>query len=366
MILSQLLTRSSFLSVASLLVTSLSPSPQLGPSPPASSLSDVAQSFRSTIAATLHDDMSLAGPLLRLAFHDATTGRPNGSIQYELERGDNRALQKPLQVVLAAMERNRLKRSSGYYNSDDDDDDDDTNGMLSVADAIALAGSEAVHGLGGPYIPIRLGRRDAPDADSAFYENNDNNDSHSNSNNNNNNNHINVKKDGSSVAFVVVEKQDKNPFSQDNLLHKSMPSPGLNSEGLRRYFHRLGLSQEEWVALCGCHSVGRHVTLLGMSKDCLKQLTRECLENAPVSVPFVTPSVDRFDNSYFRYLLKWYVRDVENGQVAFIPTDVALVVDADLRKIVTRYAHDERRYFRVFARAYQKLVEKGMLTQDRY
>ena len=54
--------------------------------------------FRERIHRLVSQDPSLAGPLVRLAFHDATTrdvgnsGGPNGSIQYELERSENRGL----------------------------------------------------------------------------------------------------------------------------------------------------------------------------------------------------------------------------------------------------------------------------------
>jgi hypothetical protein len=58
---------------------------------------------------------------------------------------------------------------------------------------------------------------------------------------------------------------------------------------------------------------------------------RACLEDAPVLLPFVTESVNRFDNAYFRALLDWNANNVELGQVAFIPTDVVMVVDPGLR-----------------------------------
>ena len=116
----------------------------------------------------------------------------------------------------------------------------------------------------------------------------------------------------------------------------------------------------------GSHGVGRHVSLLGMPRACLKNLTRACLEDAPVLLPFVTESANRFDNAYFRALLDWYANNVELGQVAFIPTDVAMVVDPGLRRHVRRFANDPG-YLRVlFVRAYQKLVEVNATSQARY
>jgi len=287
-----------------------------------------AQFVRREISNVVEQDRSMAGPLLRLAFHDATTGKPNGSIRYELERYDNRALSKPLNIVK------------------------NIQSQLSLADCIALAGSEAVHSCGGPLILIRLGRRDVQEADPAFIKrfvsSSTSSRNSSNSNNNKNNNKI------------------VNPFSQEELLKKTMPSPGLNSDGLKQYFGRLGLSEAEFVALSGSHGMGRHVSLLGMSKHCLKNLTRTCLEEAPVLLPFVTKSVDRFDQSYFVSLLKWYHRTLELGEVAFIPTDVALVVNSELRYYVEQFANNPELFTRTFARAYQKLVERGTTTRERY
>jgi L-ascorbate peroxidase len=57
---------------------------------------------------------------------------------------------------------------------------------------------------------------------------------------------------------------------------------------------------------------------------------------------------------------------VELGDVAFIPTDVDLVVDAGLRRHVRRFANDEAYFRKVFVRAYQKLVETTARTSIRY
>ena len=72
--------------------------------------------------------------------------------------------------------------------------------------------------------------------------------------------------------------------------------------------------------------------------------------------PHLIESVDKFDNSYFRALLRWNQNQVKIGEVAFIPTDVALAVDSGLRRYVEVFAADQDRYFAVFTRAYQKLT----------
>lgn len=261
-----------------------------------------------------------AGPLIRLAFHDAatlqhkSTSGSNGSIQYELDWSENRGLSQPLQVLVETIKQNK------------------SNDMLSLADVIALAGAQAVETAGGPHIPIRLGRVDATHAD---------------------------------AQYLVKRMTGANTMDGSTVTH-TLPSSGLNSVGLRQYFSRLGLSEKEFVALSGIHGLGRHVSLLGMSKDCLRNLTRTCLEEAPVLLPFTSSSVDRFSNAYFEYLLKWYNREIQLGQAAFLPTDVALVVDPGLRRRVKQFAKNEQLYKQTFVRAYQKLVEPTSQTRERY
>ena len=135
-----------------------------------------------------------------------------------------------------------------------------------------------------------------------------------------------------------------------------MPQPGLSTVGIRRYFRRLGFSDAELVALMGAHTLGRHNTLLNMTKACLRNLTRGCLEAAPVRAPFEARSPDAFDNAYFVALLAWDARTLERGEANFIPTDVALVLDAKFRAHVVAFARSEPLFRATFARAYRKLV----------
>ena len=278
------------------------------------------QLVRQATTDILKSDPTLAGPLLRLAFHDGGTreylinssefvGGPNGSIKYEVEWNENRGISRPLKVVEDI--HSKIER-------------------LSFADCIALSGAEAVEFAGGPTIPVRLGRTDATQADS--------------------------------------KKRIKNlqKDTDRSVVDTTLPSAGLDSDGLRLYFGALGLSDEQFVALCGAHDLGRHVTLLDMPKSCLKDLTRECLEAAPVLMPFVSQDPDRFSNTYFKKLIDWNERKVKLGEVAFIPTDVDLVVDKGLRKYVTKFAKDEQAFFSSFTTAYQIIVDAGATSKGRY
>ena len=278
---------------------------------------------RQATTAILQEDPTLAGPLLRLAFHDGATreqlsddlnnslfvGGPNGSIKYEKDWMENRGISRPLQAV-----------EEIHSNIEG----------LSFADCIALAGAEAVEFAGGPSIQIRLGRRDTTKADSK------------------------------KRMRTLQGDTDR------SLVDTTLPSAGLDSDGLRLYFGALGLSDEQFVALCGAHDLGRHVTLLGMPKSCLKELTRECLETAPVLMPFVAEDPDEFSNTYFKKLIKWNQRKVKLGEVAFIPTDVDLVVDNGLRKYVSKFAKNKAAFFSSFESAYQIIVDAGATSVGRY
>lgn len=273
-------------------------------------------------------DPTLAGPILRLAFHDATVrsiaedpfiGGADGSIRYELEWSENRGLSKPLKVIQEIFDLQQEKFGKTQNKA-----------PLSFADTLALSGSAVVQAANGPAVPIKLGRKDVDHADNRFLDK------------------------------PIQSETDRSTITT------SLPSAALDSLGLRTYFKRLGLTEEELVALSGAHDLGRHVTLTGMPKGCLRNLTRTCLEDAPVLTPFISKDPDKLSNRYFETMLRWNNREVEYGEALFIPTDVAMVVDDGLRKYVTDYANDEQLFFRRFRRAYQKLVESTATSTWRY
>lgn len=289
-------------------------------------LLQASQEVRKRVALTIQTEPQLAGSLLRLAFHDAVTmdqhktntgggsdfDNPygaNGSIRYEISWSENRGLQKPLSYVEELAQ--------------------DFQNQLSFADVLALSGAAAVEAAHGPHITIRLGRSDVTQEDVR-------------------------------MLTKPIVKGDRSDVTT------SLPSAALDSLGLRTFFSRLNLSEAELVALMGAHDLGRHVTLTDMPRDCLRNLTRTCLDNAPVSVPFVTADPDTFSNLYYKKLLQWNDRTINRGEAAFIPTDVALVVDDGLQKWVRRFAGDEKLFFRTFVRAYQKIVDRTATTVAGY
>jgi hypothetical protein len=117
--------------------------------------------------------------------------------------------------------------------------------QLSVADITALAGAVAIESAGGPFIPIQLGRIDATVADPRTLVH--------------------------PVSMVVVANNNyrdetattATAANSRSIVTATMPSAAFDSDGLRLYFQRLGLTEREWVALSGTHGwVG--MWLLGM------------------------------------------------------------------------------------------------------
>lgn len=303
-----------------------------------------ANNIRSKVKRVIQEDATYAGPILRLAFHDSVVrsvssdpnvGGGDGSIRYELSWSENRGLSKPLKVVQDIYESQQHSicndsHSSTVIKAGDARCESKDYVALSFADTLALCGAAAVESAKGPHIPIRLGRKDITRADNR-------------------------------LLTSTIEGE-----TERSTLSTSLPSPALDSLGLRMYFQRLGFTDMEMVALMGAHDLGRHVTLLDMSKECIKNLTRDCLENAPVTLPFVSKDPDTLSNLYYQTLLRWNDRDIQYGEALFIPTDVAMVVDDDLRKIVDAFAKDESLFFQVFKEAYQKLVDTTASSTGRY
>lgn len=289
---------------------------------PAASAHSSAQIASGLIRNLVAETPEIGGTLLRLAFHDCVTrdgaeGGSNGSVRFELDWRENRHLD----VAISALDP--IHQSVG---SD-----------LSYADLIVLAGAEAVAAAGGPTISMRelgTGRIDASKADPR------------------------------SLRAPVIGGRDPCPPAPAECrsrISSTLPEPGLSTDGMRAYFRRLGFSDDELVALCGAHSLGRHASLLGVSRECLRMkpaMSDACIETGK-RLPFVSSHPDQFDNSYFAALLRWRAQSLEPGEAYFIPTDVTLVLDPVFRRIVMRFARDESAFFNAWRRAYVKLAHIG-------
>ncbi|KAI5285982.1 heme peroxidase [Ascosphaera aggregata] len=174
---------------------------------------------------------------------------------------------------------------------------------ISYADLYTLGGVCAVQELSGPNIPWRPGRQDA----------------------------------------------DASACTPDGRL----PDATQGQKHIRDIFYRMGFNDQEIVALCGAHSLGRaHPNRSGF--------------DGPWDF-----SPTMFTNEFFKLLIneKWNWRkwngpaqytDITSQSLMMLPTDMALIQDKEFKKYVELYAKDNDKFFEDFAKAYAKLLELGI------
>ncbi|KAH7442878.1 hypothetical protein KP509_02G005500 [Ceratopteris richardii] len=193
--------------------------------------------------------------------------------------------------------------------------------VVSCADTLVLSAAIAVQLVGGPHIPVLLGRRDSSSA--------------------------------ASVQTVVA----------------NLPSPQFNIFGLKQKFRSHGLNSKDLVALSGAHTFGHaHCRIVGLQLtprvsadldiDFAANLSRICLPAnnpangaATVHLDFITH--DRFNNNYYKNVL---------NKVALFHSDAALLEAPDTKDLVQRYAKNEEEFFEQFKVSMLKLSEIGVLT----
>ncbi|KAJ8598228.1 hypothetical protein CTAYLR_008531 [Chrysophaeum taylorii] len=184
---------------------------------------------------------------------------------------------------------------------------------LSRADAYTLSGVVAIEEMGGPVVPWRSGRSDAPDGSTS-------------------------PPDG-------------------RLPNADMGTPKNTVQHLRDIFHRMGFTDREIVALSGAHALGR------------------CHEDASGYWGPWTYAETTFSNEYFRLLLEeaWTLKtthqgkpwtgpdqfETPDGALMMLPSDMALLWDKKFRDVVVEYAKDEDLFFKEFSTAFAKLLELG-------
>jgi len=179
-----------------------------------------------------------------------------------------------------------------------------THPEISTSDLWVLSGCSAIEFMGGPKIPIHLGRKD----------------------------HV-----------------DGNQCPPNGLL----PDASKGADHLREVFGRMGFNDREIVALSGAHTLGRcHVSRSGYDGP----WTRDTLK------------FDNMFFKNLLYLewrpKKWdgplQYEDVETGELMMLPSDMALRTDEKFRVYAEMYAKDQDLFFKDFAAAYSKLLSLGV------
>lgn len=132
-----------------------------------------------------------------------------------------------------------------------------------------------------------------------------------------------------------------------------LPDGALGEDHLRNIFYRMGFNDQEIVALCGAHNLGRCHT-----------------DRSGFDGPWV-PSPTKFSNVYFKLLLHedWYLQKNSAGveqyydedkDLMMLPTDFSLLGDKVFRPWVEKYAEDKELFFEHFAKVFGKLMELGV------
>lgn len=190
-----------------------------------------------------------------------------------------------------------LKPISDKYVSD---------GTISHADLWTLAANVGIEAMGGPPVPTRYGRVDAPAAGEGSVE--------------------------SQVG--------------------RLPDGDKGVDHLREIFHPKGFTDRDIVALSGAHTVGK----------C--HADRSGFEGKWTGNPL------KFDNSYFKNMLEMEYADETTAQgcpqkkdkggsgTIMLISDLALL-EPPFREVVELYAKDHEAFFKDFVAAWVKLQENG-------
>eukprot|EP01041_Mallomonas_annulata_P011820 gene11820-24776_t len=262
-------------------------------------------------------DRTNSNPIMvRLAWHDSGTydhastqpwpkkGGANGSIRFmpEIGHGANAGLHNAITLLTPLKEK--------YP-------------MISWADLFQMASAVGIEHAGGPKIPMKYGRVD------------------------------------------VILPSDCAP--EGNLPDGNAPfhdGTANAPDHLRKVFHRMGLNDQEIVALSGAHTIGRaHKDRSGAG---VQQTKFTAADNVIRSDG--TPGIGRttggsswtsnwltFDNSYFK-IMKNKESDPE---LLKLQTDIALFEDDKFRSYAEKYAMNQEEFFNDYALAHKKLSELG-------
>ncbi|XP_073010835.1 peroxidase 31-like [Typha latifolia] len=194
-------------------------------------------------------------------------------------------------------------------------------GVVSCSDVLTLATRDLISMVGGPFYPVRLGRKD---------------------------------------SFTS---------RASSALH-NLPTANMSVSQIINIFTSKRFSIREMVALTGAHTVGfshckefasgiykRHNrfdrSLNPQYAHALQKACKNYLRDPTIATFNDVMTPGKFDNFYYKNLL--------HG-VGLLATDRALVADPRTRRFVKHYASNQTAFFEDFARAMQKLSVYGVKT----
>ncbi|KAL3805547.1 hypothetical protein ACHAW5_005608 [Stephanodiscus triporus] len=267
------------------------------------------------------------GPVfVRLAWHDSGTydvnigefpkaGGAIGSIRFspEIDHGANAGLSGAVRLLEPVKE--------AYPG-------------VSYADIYQMASARAIALAGGPVIDMRYGRVDASGPEDCSPEGN-------------------------------LPDAEAGPGGKFGGTSGTVPTEDVAVEWhLRKVFYRMGLGDEEIVALSGAHTFGRAYadrSGLGAEKTKFTDGRAAKLADGSTTTKY-TPGGSSwvedwlvFDNSYFTT-----VNDAStDAELLKLTSDKVLFKDAGFRPFAVKFASSQEDFFESYARAHKKLSELG-------
>ncbi|KAK7343941.1 hypothetical protein VNO77_13079 [Canavalia gladiata] len=189
-------------------------------------------------------------------------------------------------------------------------------GVVSCSDIMAQATRDLVKMVGGPYYPVKLGRKDSLSSDAAKVD-------------------------------------------------ASLPRPNMTMDQIVDKFTSKGFTVQEMVALTGAHTIGfthckeftNRIFNFSKTSDAdptmhpklvagLRQICNNYTTDPTMAAFNDVRSPGKFDNAYYQNVLKG---------LGLLTSDYLLSVDPRTRPFVDLYAKDQEAFFKDFANAMEKL-----------
>lgn len=270
------------------------------------------------------------GPIfVRLAWHDSGTFDKNISKEWPAAGGAIGSIRFQPEILHGA--NKGLSNALALLQSVKDSFPD-----VSYADIFQMASARGIALAGGPSIPVKYGRVDAT---------------------------------GPEMCSLEGNLPDGNPGPNGKYGGPGGTASTEDStpEGhLRKVFHRMGLSDEDIVALSGAHTFGRAYkdrSGEGAEKTKYTDGSKQVLVDGSEAKytpggSAWTPNFLVFDNSYYK-ITKEAVSGASDDELLSLSTDKVIFVDPSFKPFAEKFAVSQEAFFESYSRAHKKLSELG-------